>query len=115
MIATDVLHRIAGTFTDVLDGVPRALADLANALPEARTELLDRPADALDQLRIAIERRQHAVDDGGHVVQPSPEQGLRLDPFDGELDLAELRMHADAQLHEIEDLGVERKARLQIV
>ena len=49
------------------------------------------------------------------MVEPCAQQGLRFDPLDVELDFAELDHDAHVQLDEVEDFGMERDARLEIV
>ena len=111
----DVFDGAAGAFADVLDRLAGTLADLADAFAGALAHLLERLADAFEQLRVAIERGQDAIDDRGHVVEAGPQQGLRFDAFDVQLDFAELDMNADAQLDQVEDLGVQRDASLEVV
>ena len=103
----DVLDRPLGAFSNILDGVARASSDLADALAGPCADLFERLPDALEQLRIAIERGQHAVDDRGDVVETRSQQRLSLDALDVQLDLPELDVNADAQLDQVEYLGVQ--------
>ena len=43
------------------------------------------------------------------------QQSLRLDPLDVELDLPELGVDPDAQLHQVEHLRVQRHPRVEVV
>ncbi|MGN6187489.1 MAG: hypothetical protein ACTHOE_01210 [Conexibacter sp.] len=111
----DVLDRALGALAHVFDGVSGALTDLADALARAGTDLLKRASDALKQRRVAIEGGQYAIDDRGDVIEASAKERLRFDPSDAQLGLAELGVNADAQLDEIEHLGMHRDARLDVV
>ena len=56
----------------------------------ARADLLERLPDALEHLRVTIERGQHAVDDRCDVVKTRAQQRLSLDALDLQLHLPEL-------------------------
>jgi hypothetical protein len=73
----------------------------------ARTasDFLDRLADALQQLRVPVEREQHAVEDLGDVIEPRLEQRLCLDALDLQLDLSQVSLRADADVEQLPDLG----------
>jgi len=59
-----------------------------------RTDRTDRAIDGreqpIDDLWIAIDRGQRAIDDAGDVIEPHAKLDARLDAFDRELDLVEL-------------------------
>ena len=103
----DVLDRSLGAFADVFDGAAGALAELADGPAGALADRFEGVGDALQHLRVAVERGQDAVDDRGDVVEPRPQQRLGFDALDVELDLAQLGMDADAQLDQVEYLGVQ--------
>lgn len=126
----DVLHRApgaladafdgaAGSAADVLHGAPGALADLAHGAAGAGADVahrrLEAAADVLEDLRVAVEGGEDAVDDDGDVVEPDLEFGLRLDALDLQLDPAEEHVRADVQLEQVEDLGDERDVRLKVL
>ncbi|GAA4232403.1 hypothetical protein GCM10022254_32150 [Actinomadura meridiana] len=113
------LHRSARAATDVLDGAPGAPADLAHGGSGPGADVagrrLDAASDVLEDLRVAVQRRQDAVDDDGHVVQPDVQPRLCLHALDLQLDLAEGHVRADAQPEHVEDLGDERDVRFQVL
>src|SRR5919109_4530962 len=84
-------------------------------MPRAASDLLDCLADALQQLRVAVEREQHALEDLADVVKPRLEQRLGLDAFDLQLNLAEAGMRADPELEKLADVSDRRNARLEVV
>jgi hypothetical protein len=88
--------------------VPRAGADFVERGPEARGE-------ALEDLRVAVHGGHHPLDDRREVLEPDLEERLGVDAVDLQADTAQGRIDADVELHEIQDLGGERHARLQLV
>jgi hypothetical protein len=123
---SDLLHGPAGALSDVLDGalcaLPNVLDGTAGTLAHildgtagTSADLLHCPAQALDQFRVSVQRRQHPVDDRGHVVKLDLEQGLRLDALYVELQRPELGVRPDAELDEVEHLGVQGYSSVQIV
>ena len=111
----DVFDGSTGSFADVFDGLPRTFADLADAFTGAFADAFERLTDALKQFRIAVERRQDAIDDRRDMVEPGAQKCLRFDPFDVELDFAQFDHDADVEFDEVEHFGVQRDARLEIV
>ena len=107
----DLGHRLPGALADVLDGV----SGLVEQMSRAASDLLDRLAHSLEQLRIAVQRQQHPLEDLGDVVQPRFEQRLGLDALDLQLDLAQVRLRAHAQVHQLPDLRENGDPRIQIV
>ena len=85
-----LVQQVAGSATDVFDGTP----------------------DALQQLRIAVERGGDAGENRSDVVEPRLQQRLRLHSLDLQLHLVEPRLDADTELNQVlhlrqhGDLGV---------
>ena len=118
----DLADRLAGAFADISNGPLGAFADvldrfarLAKGMAGAAANVLDRPTEALHQLGIAINGGQDAIDDRGHVVQANLHQCLRLHPLDVELDLAEVHVHANVEVDQVEHLGLQSHVRLQVL
>ncbi len=84
-------------------------------MPSALAHLFGRAADPFEQLRVAIERRQHALEDQADVVEPRLQQRLRLDALDLQLHFAEADVGADADLHQIAHLRHDRHLRPQVI
>src|SRR5690606_34477505 len=108
----NVLHSAASALANVLDGTARALTDVldcaagsfayfAYGLAGSGADLagggLHAAADVLEELRVAVQRSQDAVDDHGDVVEADVEQCLGLDALDLQLHLAEEDVRADVQ------------------
>src|SRR5690606_28564663 len=104
----NVLDRAAGTFAYFAYGLAGSGADLAGGGLHAA-------ADVLEELRVAVQRSQDAVDDHGDVVEADVEQCLGLDALDLQLHLAEEDVRADVQPEHVEDLGDEGDVRLQVL
>jgi len=140
----DTLHRLAGALAHVANRLSGALAELADALAGALADVLKRPLcalahildriagilervagasahvphgapDASEQLRIAVQRQGHAVQDRAYVVEPGLQQSLRLDALDLELNLAEPDVGPDAELDHLANRCNNRNLGLQIV
>ena len=79
------------------------------------TDVAEGLADALEQLRIAVERGEHAREDLGDVVQAGLQQRLRLHPLDVELDLAEPRRGPGMDLDEVPGLGEHGEMDPQVI
>jgi hypothetical protein len=107
----DLGQCLLGTFANFLDRI----AGFVEQVSGAAADLLDRMPDALQQLWIPIQREQDSLEQLGHVVEPCLEQGLRLDAFDLQLDLAEMRMDPDLQVEELADLGQQRDPGVEVV
>ena len=107
----DLGKRLAGALADVLDGV----AGLVEQMACAASDLLERLPDALEQLRVAIERQQHTLEYLADVVEPRLEQRLRLDALDLQLDLAQVGLRADADVEQLPDLGEDGYARIEVI
>src|SRR5215211_5589819 len=93
----DVLDRAAGPRADLLD----PLAGVGEHLAGPRADLLHASADGREELRVAIERQRHPVEDCVHVLQPRGQQRLRLYALDLELDLTEPGVGADAEVEQL--------------
>src|SRR5512139_2528041 len=74
-------------------------------MARAASDLLERLADALQQLGVAIQREQDALENLGDVLEPRLEQRLRLDALDLQLDLPQVSLRADADVEQLSDLG----------
>jgi hypothetical protein len=118
----DLAHRLARTLPDVLNGAFGAFADVldrlasvAERLAGASPDLLDRSTQTLNQLGIAVERRQHPVYDRRHVIEPDLDQRLRLDALDVQLHLPEPGADADSELQDLSNLGDDRHVRAQVI
>ncbi|HEX3172782.1 MAG TPA: hypothetical protein VHQ43_01015 [Solirubrobacterales bacterium] len=107
----NVLHRPLGSFADLLD----RLAGLADEMASTLAYLLGGMADPFEQLRIAIQRGQHSLENQGDVVEPRLQQGLGLDTLDLQLHFAQADIGADADLNQVAHLGHDRYLRSQIV
>jgi ABC-type transporter Mla subunit MlaD len=109
----DLTNALAGALTDVLEGLLGALAGildglagLAEHVAATGADVLDRRTEALQQLRITVERRHHAVHDGRHVVETDLHERLRLDPANVQADPPEVDVNADLELDEVEHVCV---------
>src|SRR5215218_3640595 len=107
----DVLQRRLRARTDLLGGVPGLVHGLTGALADLR----DRSAESLHQLRVAIERRHQAIHDGGDVIEAGLEHHLRVDALDVELDPAEVEVHSDVQLDQVEHPRLERHVSVEVL
>jgi hypothetical protein len=84
-------------------------------MARAASNFLQRLADALQQLRVAIQREEYALQDLADIVEPCLEQHLRLDPLDLQLDLAEVGLHADADVEQLPDLGEHGDPGIEVI
>jgi hypothetical protein len=107
----DIRQRRLRALADVLRGVARLVDGLAGALAHLR----HRPAEPLHQLRVAVEARHQAIDDGRDMVEPGLEDQLRLDALDVELDPAEVNVDADVELDEVQHPRLERHVGIEVV
>src|SRR5690606_16432075 len=82
----DVLDRAASALANVLDRAAGTFAYFAYGLAGSGADLagggLHAAADVLEELRVAVQRSQDAVDDHGDVVEADVEQCLGLDALD---------------------------------
>jgi hypothetical protein len=106
----DALHRALGSFADILD----CLASLPDEVPSALACLLGRMSNPFEQLGVAVERGQHPLEDQGDVVEPRLQQGLSLDTLDLQLHFVQADIGADADLHEVAHLSIDRDLRSQV-
>src|SRR5829696_1872271 len=106
-----VLERRLGALADILGGV----TGLVHGLTRALAHFGDCPTEALQQLRVAIERRHQPIDDGRDVVKPRLEDDFGMDALHVELDAAEVDVDTDVQLDQVEHPGLERHVRVEIV
>jgi hypothetical protein len=84
-------------------------------MARAATDLLNGMADAFEQLRVAVERKQHALEDPADVVEPRLEKCLRFHSFDLQLDLTKVGVRADLQVEKLPDLGHEGDLDVQVI
>jgi hypothetical protein len=82
----------------------RLLAELA----DAADGVVDGLDEALEDLGVAIERRQRAVEDVVQVLQPNLQQRLRLHAADVHLDLVQMDVHASDDLEQVRELRPQR-------
>ena len=111
---TYLIDGTSGTLADLFDGISGPGTDLADTLAGPGADLLERFPDALEQFRVAIEGRQYAVNDCRDVIKTGPEQCLGFDALDVELNLPELRVDANAQLDQVQHLGMDRDPSLEV-
>ena len=118
-----------GAFADVLDREPAPSPTSSTAepapspssptalpapWPTSSTALPEALGDVLEDLRVAVDRRQDAIDDPRDVVEPHLEQRLGLDALDLERHPAEGDVGPDVELQEVEHLGLQRDAGTQV-
>jgi hypothetical protein len=141
---SDALHRLSGSLPELADGLACSLAHLADGLPGAladlrqgllgsladvldgfaalakgvtgaRADVLDRLAEALDQLRVAVDGGHYPVDDGCDVIQTHLDQRLGLHARDVDAKLSEVYVYAHRQIHQLEHLRLEGDVGVEIV
>jgi hypothetical protein len=120
--AADLLRGTTTAAAYVFDCLLHALAEapcrltgVAEHLPGPAADPLAGSSEAPQELRVPIQRRQHALQDRGHVAEPGLEQSLGLDALDPQLDLAQVDVRPDAELHEVTDLGQDRYLRAKLI
>src|SRR5829696_1883518 len=84
-------------------------------MARAATDLLDGLPDALEQLRVAVERQQDTLEDFRNGVEPRFEQRLRLDALDLQLDLAQMCLRPDADVEQLPDPGEHGHPSIEVV
>jgi hypothetical protein len=65
-------------------------------------------------LRVAVDGRQRAVDDGGDVVEVDLEEDFGAHPLDGQVNLVDADVGPGGELQEVGEARVERDARAQV-
>jgi hypothetical protein len=132
---------LAETLPELPDSLAKTLPELADALPKlsdraAGPERLARRAsrserllaelanvsdsiangvnEAFENLGVAVECRQGAIEDVVEVLQAHLQQRLRLDARDVDLDLAEMHMHAGHHVNEVRELRAQREVRFEL-
>jgi hypothetical protein len=120
--APDSGHSLARTVADLCDRAPCTLPGALDRVPgvgqqvmRATAHVAERIADALEQLRVAVERGQDTSEDSGHIVQADLHERLRLDALYVQFHLPQPHSHAGVQLHEMAGLGQYRKVRPEVV
>src|SRR5699024_7734425 len=107
---TYLFHSTTGALTHVLHSATSALADLLHSTTDALTDLLHSTTDTLghvfQDLWVPVDGLQNSRDDLSDVVELDLEQGLGLDPFDGEPDPAELHVRSHFQGEQVQHLGL---------
>ncbi|WP_176662519.1 hypothetical protein [Saccharomonospora azurea] len=68
-----------------------------------------------DDLRVAVDRRQDAVDDLGDPVEPHPELGLGLNATDRQRHPAQRHVGPHVQLQQIKDVGMQGHVSPQVL
>ena len=118
---TDLVDGVAGALADLGQGFLRTLADLLDGLSgladhvtRAGAHVLESLAEALDELRISVDRREDPIDNRAHVVEADLEKRLGFHTLDVDLELPELHVHTDVQLDEVEYLGLDRDMRFEV-
>jgi hypothetical protein len=115
----DVLHGGPGAPADVLESPSRARTQLADRLAGSATDVLhggpDAPRQLVQDLRTAIERGEHPVDDPCDVVEAYLELSLRLHARDAQVQPAEPHVGADIQLQQVQHLGLQRDMGPQVL
>jgi hypothetical protein len=109
--SADVLDGSAGTLADVLD----RLTGLAESPPGAMSYVFDRPSQALDELWIAVDGGENPIDDRSDTIQPDFQQSLRLDAFDVDSELAEMRVDPCVEFDQVENLRLQSNASIEVV
>jgi hypothetical protein len=118
----DVPDRLAGSLANVLQSALRALSELlhriaglTDSLTGALADLRDRAAQPFDELGVAVEARHEAVHDGSHVIEPRLQDRLHLDALEVEEDTAQMHVEPDVELHEVEDVRLDRQVGVEVV
>src|SRR6185436_1702300 len=71
--------------------------------------------DAVDEVRVPIERRHQPIDDRRDVIEPDLEERLSLDSLEVELQLVELDLDADIEVEQLEHLRLQRDLRVEVL
>jgi len=119
---TDLADGLAGSGPHVLNGSARAftnvlnrLAGLSESLTGTPADVFDRPAQAFDELRVAVDGGEDAVDDRRDAVEPDFQQGLRLNAFDVDSELAEVSVDSRVEFDQVQDLRLQRNPGVEVV
>ncbi|HEX3172784.1 MAG TPA: hypothetical protein VHQ43_01025 [Solirubrobacterales bacterium] len=107
----DVLDGSASTLADVLD----RLAGLAESPPGAMSHVFDRPPQAFHELWIAVDGGENPIDDCRDTIQPDFQQSLRLDAFDVDSELAEMRVDPRVEFDQVENLRLQSNTSIEVV
>ncbi|MFE6174697.1 hypothetical protein [Streptomyces sp. NPDC056464] len=125
-----VLYGSSGALTDVPDGGSRTLPDLLDGPSGTRTHLPhgltgsaadilhggpDSTRQLVQDLRVAVERGEHSVDDLCDVMETYLELGLGLNARDAEMHPPERDVGAHIQFQQIQHLRLQRDMRPQVL
>ncbi|MFE6361653.1 hypothetical protein ACFVP3_16890 [Streptomyces sp. NPDC057806] len=115
----DIPYGGSGARADLLDGPSGTRAQLPHGLAGSAADVLyggpDSTCQLVQDLRVAVERGEHAVDDLRDVVETHRELGLCLDTRDAQVHPAERDVGAHVQFEQIQHLGLQRDMRPQIL
>src|SRR4029453_9876799 len=81
----------------------------------ATSYVFNRSPQALDELWIAVDGGENPIDDRRDAVEPDFQQSLRLDAFDVDSELAEMRVNPRVEFDQVEDLCLQGNASIEIV
>jgi hypothetical protein len=139
---TQLADPLAEPLPELSDSLAQPLTELADALPQLTdcsagperlaggsawpkrllTELADVPDgvahflhETLEDLRVAVERRQCSIEDVVEVLQPHLQQCFRLDARDVDLDLAEMNVDAGNDLEQVGQFRAQGEMRLELL
>src|SRR5215208_4571587 len=107
--------RLFSPLTEVLDGFADFLDRPAGAFAHYLDGLAYAACDVLEDLRVAVDRCQHAIDDLRDVVEANLQQRLGLDALYVEMHTSEGHIGPYVQLEEVEHLGLKRDPRSQVL
>ncbi|GAA4931003.1 hypothetical protein GCM10023224_08570 [Streptomonospora halophila] len=66
-------------------------------------------------MRVVVDRFQDPLDDRSDIVETHLQQGLRLDPLDGETDTPEFNIRTHIEFHQVQDLSLQRHPRPEVL
>ncbi len=111
---SSLLCRLADIVQRLAHGTTRTKS-LLPYVADAADRVVDRLDQALENLRVAIERRQCPVEDVVQILEPHLELRLSLDTGDVHLDFAEVDVDARDDLEKVPKLRAQRQMRLQLL
>jgi hypothetical protein len=112
------LHGLLGRLADITQRLAHRATGTERLLPklaDVSDSVVDRLDEALQDLRVPVERRQRPVEDVVEILEPDLQLGLALEPFDVDLDLAQVDVHARDHLQQVGELRTQRQMRLELL
>ncbi|WP_160819051.1 hypothetical protein [Actinomadura sp. J1-007] len=114
-----VAYGLACARADVLDGAAGALAECAYGLAGSAADVLQERSgaagDVLQDLRVGVDGLHDPFDDAGDVAQADFQEGPGFDALEGEVHVAEDDVGAHAEPQQVQDVGLERDAGLEVL